>query len=323
MDLDLDRLSLREAIQLQNELTAAMTRRFQRRLALGFSDVVGSTAYFKHFGDVAGRALLQRHIDLLQRVLSGAGRIVDTAGDGAFICFDSMDAAAAAVIALERSIDQDNRLRPAEQRLSVRVGLHFGAVLADNEVVSGDAVNVCARIASTSAPREVRLSREAYQELSPAYRIYCQHVPPVTVKGVSAPLQLMTFEWVDPAVFPTLVTVDETGERIALPDQPTITFGRLSEVQRDGTKANDIVLALPDARQTERISRWHFELHRKTDGFTLRSLSDKPTVVDGREVPYRGEAPVLPGSVVKLSGVITLLFTREEEAGRFMSTLAS
>lgn len=303
MNLDLEGLSLRELMRIQNKLTAVMTRRFQRTMALAFSDVVGSTEYFARFGDAAGRALQQRHIDLLQRAIGGAGRVVDTAGDGAFVCFTSVDAAATAFIQLERDIDTDNALRPAEQHLSIRVGLHFGPVLADGEVVSGDAVNVCARIAATSAAREIRVSREAFLELSAPLRVSCRPLPPVTLKGVPAALDLMTLDWLDPDLFPSTVRIHETGQLLDLPNQPTITFGRLAALSADGTKANDIVLALPSG-PSERISRWHFELRRRPTGMVLRSLSNRSTVVDGKEVPNRGEAPIVAGSVVIVSGVM-------------------
>jgi hypothetical protein len=82
------------------------------------------------------------------------------------------------------------------------------------------------------------------------------------------------------------------------------------------------VLSLPDARQTERISRWHFELRREPSGLVLRSLSENPTVVDGKEIPNRGEAPILAGSVVRLSRVLTLIFTRESHSDRYTRTIA-
>ena len=43
--------------------------RFERRRALVFSDVVGSTPYFARFGDEAGRQLQQRHVDLLNAAI--------------------------------------------------------------------------------------------------------------------------------------------------------------------------------------------------------------------------------------------------------------
>ena len=73
MGLDYDTLSLTEIIQIQTSLSEALRRRFQKKLALIFTDVVGSTQYFARFGDEAGRGLQQRHFDLLQQVLPEAG----------------------------------------------------------------------------------------------------------------------------------------------------------------------------------------------------------------------------------------------------------
>ena len=44
-------LSMTEIIRLRDLLSKALTRRFERPLALAFSDVVGSTPYFARFGD--------------------------------------------------------------------------------------------------------------------------------------------------------------------------------------------------------------------------------------------------------------------------------
>jgi hypothetical protein len=49
MDRDFENLTLTELVRLQSELSQSLTRRFERRLALTFSDIVGSTAYFARF----------------------------------------------------------------------------------------------------------------------------------------------------------------------------------------------------------------------------------------------------------------------------------
>src|SRR6516165_6151454 len=98
MELDLEKVSLTEIIRLQNRLSEVLRRRFSRSLALGFTDIVGSTAYFARFGDEAGRRLQQRHFDLLERALAPrGGRIVDTSGDGAFSCWPTVEAGALAL----------------------------------------------------------------------------------------------------------------------------------------------------------------------------------------------------------------------------------
>src|SRR5262245_50807820 len=107
--VDLETLTLTEAIRLQARLSTYIDKTFQRDTALVFSDIVGSTAYFARFGNEAGRSLHQRHLDLLQLVVADrGGRIVDTAGDGAFLCFAGVEGACNAMIDLQRRIMADN-----------------------------------------------------------------------------------------------------------------------------------------------------------------------------------------------------------------------
>ena len=124
-------------------------------------------------------------------------------------------------------------------------------------------------------------------------------------------------DWRDPARFPTTAVINETGEQIRLPCQNRITFGRLAE--HEGRCANDVVLTLPDATQGQRISRWHFELELSPDGFLLRPLSPATTEVAGRAVSQGETVLIRPGSVVQLSGVLTIVFgsARQESATLF------
>ena len=57
--VELSTLSMTDIIRLQNQLQQELTRRFERKLVLLFSDIVGSTGYFAQWGDAAGRQLQQ------------------------------------------------------------------------------------------------------------------------------------------------------------------------------------------------------------------------------------------------------------------------
>ena len=67
IDYDLESLTLTEIIRLQNQLSQVLSRRFEKQLAVAFSDIVGSTSYFARWGDESGRKLQQMHTDLLQQ----------------------------------------------------------------------------------------------------------------------------------------------------------------------------------------------------------------------------------------------------------------
>ena len=312
--IDFTTLSMTEIIRLQNLLQQELTRRFERYVALAFSDIVGSTPYFARFGDAAGRQLQQLHFDLLGRCLSArGGRVVDTAGDGAFVTFPTANSATDALIEFQQLISRENAARARDHQLQVRMGIHWGPVLTDGVVVSGDSVNLCSRVAASAGSGEVRLTREVFHELAASHRLNCRPLGPFEFKGVSRQVEIFKLDWRDHALFPTHFRIEETGEEIVLPQQDVISFGRLAE--HEGMPANDVVLSLPDPLQTRQISRWHFELRRHGDGFRVHPVSEGATEVDGRLITKDQEAAIKPGSTIRLSNLLSLVFASPPAAG--------
>lgn len=300
-------MSLTDIIRLQDHLSSTLRRRFGRDQVLVFTDIVGSTKYFQQFGDEAGRRLQQRHIDGLTNVLeSHGGRIVDTAGDGAFAVLDSAQSAVEALIDLMNLVDEGNVNLNSEHMMHLRCGLHWGQVLTNGDVVTGDAVNLAARVAASANIDEIRLTRAAFNELANTQRLRCRPLGGIELKGLAKPIDLFMLDWLDHSLFPGFVYIAETGQKLALPNKPTITFGRLG--MHEGMKANDIVLTLDDPTLNRQISRWHFELRRSPKGFLLRPVSRGRTEVDGELVAQGSECPVTAGTMVGLSRVMNITF---------------
>jgi class 3 adenylate cyclase len=315
MNVDLETLGLTEIIRLREAISEVLVRRFERNMALAFTDVVGSTAYFAEFGDEAGRGLMQRHYDALAQVLPRhSGRVVDTAGDGAFTCFPTADEAVAALAEIQLLILEQNLPRPVQHHLTIRAGVHWGPVLTDGVVVTGDAVNTCARVTSTSNPSEVRVTKAAFLVLSSGHRSRCTALPPVELKGIARPVEMMLYKWKTAGEVPTWVLVGETGEKIRLPQKPVITFGRLKE--HEGVVANDIVLVPQNPEHQVMISRWHFEMRLNLDGLTLTALSDQVTEVDGAHLPRGQTVKVKVGTQIRLAGGIMTLILKGEESDK-------
>src|SRR5207237_1155094 len=115
-------------IRHQTALGEALKRRFEKQLCLCFSDVVGSTPYFARFGDAAGRGLQQRHFDVLETALKKhGGRLVDTAGDGAFTVFNTVESGADAFIAMENLISVEHASYARDREFLGRVRMEGGA----------------------------------------------------------------------------------------------------------------------------------------------------------------------------------------------------
>ena len=305
---DLSSLSLTEIVRLQNQLQQELRRRFERTLLMAFSDIVGSTPYFARFGDAVGRQLHLLHVDLLGQAAGEAqGRVVDAVGDGVFCAFPSAAGGVRGIVAFQQAMARENATRAREHQLAVRIGLHWGSVLTDGDLVTGDSVHVAARVARAAEPGAICLTRQAFLEFEPALRLLCRPIGTRELKGLAQPVDLLELDWRDPTAFPRRVLIEETGQQIALPQQDIVCFGRLHEP--DGPRANDIVLAHPDPASTRQISRWHFELRRTPGGLKLRTLSEGVTTVDGKPV-HRGEdVAVRSGTRIGVAETLTLRLT--------------
>ena len=211
---DLSSLGLTEIVRLQNQLEQELRRRFERTLLMAFSDIVGSTPYFARFGDAVGRQLHLLHGDLLGQAAGAAeGRVVDAVGDGVFCAFPSVAAGVRGIVAFQQAMARENAARAREHQLTVRIGLHWGSVLTDGELVTGDAVHVAARVARAAEPGAVCLTRQVFLEFEPALRVLCRPIGTRELKGLAQPVDLLELDWRDPAAFPRRVVIEETGSR--------------------------------------------------------------------------------------------------------------
>jgi len=301
-------LSLSELIRVQQELERTLHRRFAVDRALMFTDVVGSVSFFRKHGDATGHGIQQRHLVALSQVLeANRGKLVDTAGDGGFSWFATPLDGVNAAIELQKLVTEENLVVAREHELLLRIGIHFGQVLQDEKVVTGDSVNLCARLMEHASPGEIVLTRSVFFQLANNHRLLCRPLKAARLKGFADPVDLYRLDWRGQRMFPDRVRIEETDEVYPLdPNKALVTFGRLR--RQDGQPANDIVLRLPDESQTKMISRWHFQLERKDVGYLLRPVSPAPTEVNGQAISMNTEAPVLPGSRVRLSNVMTLHF---------------
>src|SRR2546421_714368 len=128
-----------------------MTGQPQRRLvAVMFTDMVGYTALMQADEKTAVERR-DRYMRALDREHANAGgTIVQRLGDGSMSMFPSALAAVEAAVAMQREL--------AEAEIPVRVGIHVGDVLVEPERLTGDAVNVAARVESFAVPGAVLVS---------------------------------------------------------------------------------------------------------------------------------------------------------------------
>lgn len=134
--------------------------KFRRSVAVLFTDIQGSTAYYEKFGDIAGFAMVHECNDLLKKIVEEhGGRVIKNIGDAIMACFDSCEQSVKATVEMQRKLREANSSKiEEEQQARVRIGVHYGQAIVRAGDVFGDAVNVASRIQSLALPEQILIS---------------------------------------------------------------------------------------------------------------------------------------------------------------------
>ena len=139
--------------------------RVERRLAaILAADIVG---YSRLMGeDEAGtaRALREHRAAANPLIAEHGGRIVKTTGDGALIEFGSVVGAVQCALTLQRLMAERNGGVPDDRRMDLRIGVHLGDVLVEDDDILGDGVNIAARLEGIAEPGGICISEDAFRQ---------------------------------------------------------------------------------------------------------------------------------------------------------------
>jgi predicted ATPase/class 3 adenylate cyclase len=216
-------------------MVGAVHEALDRRLvAVMFTDMVGYTALIQADERLALDrrdrywSALERHHERL------GGTIVQRLGDGSVSMFPSALAGASAAIAIQREL--------GPQGVAVRIGVHVGEVIVEPERLTGDAVNIAARIESFAVPGGVLVSDAAQDQLRNQGELGLVALGRFRLKNVGRPYELYAIA-AEGLVVPDPGTLEGKGERASLPsnlpDPATALVGRdadlasLVELARD------------------------------------------------------------------------------------------
>src|SRR4051794_12303860 len=154
------------------------------------------------------------------------GTIVQRLGDGSMSMFPSSLAAVQAAVAVQQEL--------APQDVLVRIGVHSGEVVVEPERLTGDAVNVAARIESFAVPGGVLLSDAAYEQIKNRSDVVAVPLGRFRLKNVGRPFELYAVS-ADGIVVPDARALEGKGERFAslpsnLPHPAAPLVGRADDV---------------------------------------------------------------------------------------------
>jgi adenylate cyclase len=167
----------------------------ERRLAaIVCADVAG---YSRMMGaDEAGtHAAFKAHRSAIYPIiLNHGGRFVKNTGDGFLLEFPSVVGAIESAIAMQMLMAERNDHLPADRVMKFRLGVHMGDVIADEDEVFGDGVNIAVRLEAVAAPGGVAVSGKAYHEASKHLSATLVDAGSLRLKNIDEPVNVWTWE---------------------------------------------------------------------------------------------------------------------------------
>jgi len=137
-----------------------------RKMAVLFTDVVGSSKYFKAHGDLAGREMLRRHQELASLpVTEHGGAVVKVLGDSVMAYFTDPGEALKAAVKIQRRFFRHNQGKTPQEQIHVRLGLHYGEGIVEKGDIYGDVVNITAKFLPLVGGDQIAVSRELRNEV--------------------------------------------------------------------------------------------------------------------------------------------------------------
>jgi class 3 adenylate cyclase len=151
------------------ELTNSIIRQIHRSrkaVTILFTDIEDSTRYWDTYGDVKGRLMVDQHNRLTFPVVKRfGGKIIKTIGDAIMASFKDPEDAIKAAIGIQQVLHL-MREKDKSFGLKVRIGLHTGHAIVEDNDVFGNVVNVAARVESKAKGNEILLSKSTVAKLN-------------------------------------------------------------------------------------------------------------------------------------------------------------
>lgn len=180
---------------LKPELVAELDK-FRRDVAVMFTDIKGSTAYFEKYGDIAGVMMVHQCTELLkQQIAHHNGTFIKTIGDAVMAMFEDCTSAVQTGIGMQTALKHHNSSRPPEEQIRIRIGINYGNGIVRSHDVFGDVVNVASRVESVAQPEQIVISQSVNQRVTAMDLFKLSYLGRFALKGKEGPSDLFEVVW--------------------------------------------------------------------------------------------------------------------------------
>jgi class 3 adenylate cyclase/TolB-like protein/Tfp pilus assembly protein PilF len=175
---------------VQNDLPSAQDSSEWVVRTLLFVDVVESVRLMEeNENDVVRR--WRQFVGVVEREILPLhhGRLIKSHGDGLLLEFPVVPPAVKAAFAIQHaSVGINSGVSPS-QHILLRVGVHFGHLIADDHDVYGSGVNLAARLTGLAGPGEIVVSADVRDQLTPVLDAEIEDLGSCYLKHVHEPVR--------------------------------------------------------------------------------------------------------------------------------------
>jgi len=184
-------------------------------VAVLFTDVVGSTELSHRVSPEASDEIRRGHFSMLRQAIAETGGTeVKNLGDGLMVVFSSASAALACGVAMQQSVDLDNRDR--DRSMGLRVGLSGGEVTREDADYFGDPVVEASRLCGACQGGQILAADVVPAMAGRRSRHPLNGLGPLTLKGLPGPVETVEVVW-EPLARSTTNAVPLSGRLAARP----------------------------------------------------------------------------------------------------------
>lgn len=151
--------------------------------AIMFTDIVGYTALMGNDEQKAFE-LLDKNRQIQKPIIEQYnGRWIKELGDGVMASFNAVSDAVNAAIKIQQMCN-------AAKEFQLRIGIHLGEVIFENDDVFGDGVNIASRIQAIANPGSIYISETVYKSISNRQEFQTKFVKEEKLKNVKEPVKI-------------------------------------------------------------------------------------------------------------------------------------
>lgn len=151
--------------------------------AIMFADIVGYTAMMQEDEALAIQSRKKFKHKLEEALAAHEGKMIEFRGDGAMCSFTSTIEGVKAAIELQLEMR-------AGQEVPLRIGMHTGDVMVEEEILYGDVVNIASRMESFALPGSILISGKAYDDIKNQKDIKTVSMGTYVLKNVKEPVKI-------------------------------------------------------------------------------------------------------------------------------------